>query len=742
MQRKTILSAFSRSGQIQLDGPSMDLLHTYLRSIGDTDPGLCTLVLNQLVSLIKSRLRGPGPVDRSIVQTVLGIMEEQGKEQGGTKEMDGEKEEKKRKDGKKEEGKRKEGKEMEVVDAFSDKNIMYRFHAVRKAFVAHMQGEKMGEAEMKRAVWVRRYEVLKQRTRRNKLFMSTPNAPATFELCSIEQLASSSGKKCALGMLTSIEDAKFALEDPLGHVDVDLSEALLTDGLFVENCFVIAEGEMRDTTFHVETLAFPPPETRQQAVAANPVLDFCTHSDKQRFDTLAAAANAESDMMVVMSDVYLDNRNVVGKINEMFKKFVVYPKVFVFIGDFVSEKNRNNLPVIKSCFDDFAALISTFTEIINASQIVLIPGPTDVCKTAFVLPQPPLLQLLTNKFVERINQERTAPGKCVTLATNPCRIRYYKDEIVIFRQDLMQKMRRNCILPPANHETDKMSEHLVKTLIDQAHLCPLPLSIQPIIWSFDHSLALYPPPAALFIADSVEQFRINYASVETINPGSFPSDFSFVVYYPFTKQVEFSSLADIEIPEEVEPAQPRPNNSRRKNVESKGAEKTIKPKQKVKEKASARLENNRLRATTGDLFSFFKYKDKNAAPESVELSEEKINVLDDPMVLDEKSDLVENVNDNIEAIDEIESQESYTEEEILFPEPAGTFVADEDDLFRYETQMMRVEEEKIAADRVVENHAKEIRMDQGIDLEHLLSGDEESEAEDDFENLGKAMRIK
>ena len=44
------------------------------------------------------------------------------------------------------------------------------------------------------------------------------------------------------------------------------------------------------------------------------------------------------------------------------------------------------------------------------------------------------------------------------------------------------QMRRNCVLPPAEYETELLAEHLVKTLIDQAHLCPLPLAIRPIHW--------------------------------------------------------------------------------------------------------------------------------------------------------------------------------------------------------------------------------------------------------------------
>lgn len=35
----------------------------------------------------------------------------------------------------------------------------------------------------------------------------------------------------------------------------------------------------------------------------------------------------------------------------------------------------------------------------------------------------------------------------VVFATNPCRIRYYTQEIVVLRDDLQQKMRRHTVVP-------------------------------------------------------------------------------------------------------------------------------------------------------------------------------------------------------------------------------------------------------------------------------------------------------
>jgi DNA polymerase epsilon subunit 2 len=39
--------------------------------------------------------------------------------------------------------------------------------------------------------------------------------------------------------------------------------------------------------------------------------------------------------------------------------------------------------------------------------------------------------------------------KHVTFASNPCRLRYYTQEIVLFREDLLKKMQRHLVVPLA-----------------------------------------------------------------------------------------------------------------------------------------------------------------------------------------------------------------------------------------------------------------------------------------------------
>ena len=87
-----------------------------------------------------------------------------------------------------------------------------------------------------------------------------------------------------------------------------------------------------------------------------------------------------------------------------------------------------------------------------------------------------------------------------------------------------------------------LSAMVAKTVLDQGHLCPLPLSVRPVFWGFDHSLRLIPQPNALFLGDQYDQFVHEYRGTNIGNPGSFSTDFSFVVFWPSTGEMEFSRV--------------------------------------------------------------------------------------------------------------------------------------------------------------------------------------------------------
>ena len=80
------------------------------------------------------------------------------------------------------------------------------------------------------------------------------------------------------------------------------------------------------------------------------------------------------------------------------------------------------------------------------------------------------------------------------------------------------------------------------SLLDQAHLCPLPLEVKPLFWDLDHSMRLTPLPHLLILGDRTEKFVHSYNGCVVTNPGSFSADSSFIVYRPAERVVELSQL--------------------------------------------------------------------------------------------------------------------------------------------------------------------------------------------------------
>jgi DNA polymerase epsilon subunit 2 len=378
------------------------------------------------------------------------------------------------------------------------------------------------------------------------------------------------GKKCIFGQLCQLTEGVFSLEDIHSSIVVDLrSPSLLQSaGLFTEGCFVVCEGETRDDgVFAVSALISPPPERKMVTVKVHPALDWLGADLSAATSASAAASGGGSvgggsaeaqlklkllrspqhanDMIVVLSDVFLDLPRTLVRLATLLEGLrTASPQAFVFMGNFTSTPSSNapgQMARLKAHFDALADVLLKFPSLCREAHFVFIPGPRDLpASLGDVLPSPPLPAFLTQRLRERLAH--------VTCATNPARLSWVNKELLLFREDLLHRMRRACVRPPAEAESADNSQHLVRTLIDQAHLCPLPMERRPIYWNHDHALRMYPLPDALVLADSVDPYEHKYAGVHALNPGSFGNDGAFVIYYPARGEservIEFSKTAD------------------------------------------------------------------------------------------------------------------------------------------------------------------------------------------------------
>lgn len=105
-------------------------------------------------------------------------------------------------------------------------------------------------------------------------------------------------------------------------------------------------------------------------------------------------------------------------------------------------------------FDALADLIASYPIITRTTHFVLVPGPLDITRNS-ILPRRPLL----SSFVSRLK----AKVPKVYFATNPCRIKFCGQEIVIFREDTMAKMLRNTIRVKQEAEGEDLRRYVSRT---------------------------------------------------------------------------------------------------------------------------------------------------------------------------------------------------------------------------------------------------------------------------------------
>ncbi|XP_021291975.1 DNA polymerase epsilon subunit B isoform X2 [Herrania umbratica] len=435
---------------------------------------------------------------------------------------------------------------IRVVDAFLVPK--FRYDPIKKHFFQHAGSLPIhGDASAKSTLYRDRFLLLFQRVSRDQHFIKpafdTDETSQNCQLSPIQSLVGQRGKRWVMGVISQLEDGHFYLEDLTAAVEIDFSKAKITTGFFTENTIVVAEGEMlSEGIFQVITCGFPPLEDRDKSLKILAGHDFFGGGTLTKEETLRLAdleKRAVNDMFVILSDIWLDNEEVMEKLETVlngFESVEIVPSLFVFMGNFCSHPcnlSFHSFSSLRLQFGKLGQMIEAHPRLKEQSRFLFIPGPDDAGPST-ALPRCALPKYLTEELQKHVPN--------AIFSTNPCRIKFYTQEIVFFRQDLLYRMRRSCLIPPSTEETDDPFEHLVATITHQSHLCPLPLFVQPIIWNYDHCLHLYPTPHTIILGDRSEQKAFKYTGITCFNPGSFSDDSTFVAYRPCTQEVEFSAL--------------------------------------------------------------------------------------------------------------------------------------------------------------------------------------------------------
>lgn len=287
--------------------------------------------------------------------------------------------------------------------------------------------------------------------------------------------------------------------------------------------------------------------------------DCCTGNNtraKQQAEMLELERAAETTVMVILSDVQLDKPLVIEKLQKIFEGFeqTEAEPLFIIMGSFISKPISRTVygrAAIKAAFSSLADIIEKCPRLSKEGKFLLIPGlfplqlrlfayrssvigPFDA-GSSVAYPRRAIPSDLTEGIRSRIPH--------VTFASNPCRIRFYTQEIVLFREDLLKKMQRHLALPlllPKSSGTEEelqeesgvgvdkpataaavpdITAQLVESIMDQSHLFPLPARAKPVFWDLDYTMRLFPLPHLLVLADHAEKYEYTYQGCNTVNPG-------------------------------------------------------------------------------------------------------------------------------------------------------------------------------------------------------------------------------
>lgn len=460
---------------------------------------------------------------------------------------------------------------------------------------------------------------------------STLQSGATSEITLIKNVLGRDGQKFTLfGLLSKNMNGNYILEDCSDYIELNINQARKTPGSFystgmlliVEGIYSASGGSMSNNAnvisgcFHVSYLQHPQAERREASLDAYGHLDFLgVHSDPfalarsstmvkidkplRKKLTALEKSLVNHKLIVLGCNIYLDDFKIMAGLKKFFARLEEQLEelqdqneeshsAIIMTGSFVSTPltlSSGSLSRIlssenyKSYFDNFAELLSGFPLVVNKCKLVLIPGSNDPWQSTYslgrssldALPQTPIPRIFTTRL------ERLFPKGNLIYGWNPMRINYISQELVLFRDELMNRLKRNDIVFQSDLEIEndavekensgkdieveniisdgvhlsskvKQARQLVKTILDQSDLQPFLKDLRVMNTNYQHLLRIEPLPTTILLFDSrFERFEVTYNGCKVANLGSLISNqnsrkINYAEYSPAFKKYAFKEL--------------------------------------------------------------------------------------------------------------------------------------------------------------------------------------------------------
>lgn len=450
---------------------------------------------------------------------------------------------------------------IKVLDAFNTPKFEYDVHGKVFKKIACNNEMFSDSARDKISFNLRRFNIVKQRILK-QIRAETSEKLSKINLTSIKSMKginSPNQERYVFGLVTEMSEGTFSLEDPEEFITLDFSilkespiDFVMEGGLF------LVKGICFGNRFAVQSISSVPCEKRTETVSmlTHPDISEATNFAEPFHELKQMELQAKNARFVIISEVWLDQPQILERLKTLFDGFNAQgslPELFILIGPFSSNPPKDGPRAwshYQDLFDGFAEFIEKIKNV-RQCRFVFVPAGNDPGFVDSILPRPAIPEPIFDAW------KRAKLDFVVT--SNPCRIVYFSQEIVIFKNEITQQMRTKCLNSQLiekkeikedfeltqGQEESKLTDYQnsLKSCLDQSSLSPFSLSNQTVLWDSDHSLSLYPIPDALVVAERQNGYEFAYEECKCANPGSFPSvEGSFLLYSPAQKRFDLCEI--------------------------------------------------------------------------------------------------------------------------------------------------------------------------------------------------------
>lgn len=215
---------------------------------------------------------------------------------------------------------------------------------------------------------------------------------------------------------------------------------------------MLIEGNYADGTLKASGMGFPPIEPATSSRAYFGSLNTWGGRSKTLLKNSTRLAEVEQsnvdDSLIFVSDCWLDDATVVAKLQTLFVGYNdIAPVAIVLMGPFL--RNSSNPWDLKVKLKQLGEFIANNCPVLKKqTDLILVPAASDPVAPV-ILPRAALPEVLCADLKQLLPR--------TILATNPCRLQYCTQQIVVCRADLVTKLCRNTINFP---ESGKLEDHV------------------------------------------------------------------------------------------------------------------------------------------------------------------------------------------------------------------------------------------------------------------------------------------